>query len=44
MNVYQKGVIDKLHGQWFDINGIPAIATYGIEQLVDIYKTAEEEV
>lgn len=44
MNVYQKGVIDKLHGQWFDINGIPAIATYGIEQLVDIYKTAEDEV
>ena len=44
MNVYQKGVIDKLLGQWYNINGIPAIATYGLEQLMDIYNTSEDEV
>lgn len=44
MNVYQKGVIDKLHGQWYNINGIPAIATYGLEQLMDIYNASEDEV
>lgn len=44
MNVYRKGAIDKLHGQWYDINGVPSIATYGMEQLRSIYDMSEDSV